>query len=94
MTTDTCRDIEGLLARAGDGALDAGDRQRLQTHLDACASCRAAVDEQRAVRFSVAIMELGALGCVAGSLLLSTFLIGGELAQSRQHLIWVHGSSS
>lgn len=66
MTTDTCRDIEGLLARAGDGALDAGGRQRLQTHLDACASCRAAVDEQRAAHDLLSALAIADAGPALG----------------------------
>lgn len=45
----TCADAEPLLAAAADGALDDPRRARLDAHLAACASCRAALDDQRQV---------------------------------------------
>jgi anti-sigma factor RsiW len=54
MTTDPCRENEGLLARAADGALEAAEEAALQAHLETCANCRAALAEQRAVRDALA----------------------------------------
>src|SRR6185436_11392437 len=45
-----CREAEGLIACAADGAgLAAEETARLSRHLDECAACRAALEEQRAV---------------------------------------------
>src|SRR5512144_1336808 len=45
----TCPDAEPLLAAAADGALDEARQARLDAHLATCASCRAALDDQRQI---------------------------------------------
>jgi predicted anti-sigma-YlaC factor YlaD len=51
-TPETCRDYEPLLVRAADAAVEPGsaDQARLDAHLEACANCRTALADQRAVR--------------------------------------------
>lgn len=47
---DDCAAVEALLVRAADGTLTPTDQVRLNAHLDECASCRAALADQRAMR--------------------------------------------
>ncbi len=47
---DNCTAVETLLARAADGTSPAADNLRLNAHLSECASCRAALADQRAMR--------------------------------------------
>ena len=47
---DNCTAVEPLLVRAADGSLPAAEQARLDAHLEHCASCRAAVADQRAMR--------------------------------------------
>jgi predicted anti-sigma-YlaC factor YlaD len=54
MTIEACREYESLLVRAADGPLEAGDQVRLDAHLAACGACRAALEDQRAVREALA----------------------------------------
>ena len=44
-----CAAYEGLMARAADGLIDAGDQARLDAHLTTCAHCREALEAQRAM---------------------------------------------
>lgn len=45
-----CAAVEPLLVRAAEGSLSAADELRLNTHLNECVSCRAALADQRAMR--------------------------------------------
>lgn len=45
----TCEQATPLVARMADGALEDDDRAALDHHLAACATCRAALETQRAV---------------------------------------------
>lgn len=45
-----CQDIEPLIVREADEAIDATDRVRLMAHLRDCAACREELEAQRAVR--------------------------------------------
>lgn len=47
---DNCTTIEPLLVRAADGTLTAAEEARLDAHLKECASCQAALADQRAMR--------------------------------------------
>lgn len=47
---DDCARVESLLVRAAEGALTSADEARLRAHLEQCASCRAELDDQRAMR--------------------------------------------
>jgi len=47
---DDCAAITPLLLRAAEGQLQPDDATRLDAHLDACPSCRAALADQRAMR--------------------------------------------
>ena len=47
---DECAAVEPLLVRAAEGTLSAADELRLNAHLKDCASCRAALADQRAMR--------------------------------------------
>jgi len=42
----TCKQVESLLARAGDGTLDRARQEQLDTHLATCAACREALECQ------------------------------------------------
>ena len=42
----TCKQVESLLARAGDGTLDRARQEQLDTHLATCATCRDALECQ------------------------------------------------
>ena len=47
---DNCAAVETLMARAAEGRLSPADQARLDAHLERCASCRAALVDQRAMR--------------------------------------------
>ena len=48
------RHVVSSLTRYSDGELDAGEKQRIDDHLAACAQCRAALDE---IQFSVRLVK-------------------------------------
>lgn len=48
--SDECAVVEDLLVRAAEGTLAPADDARLNAHLETCASCRAALADQRAMR--------------------------------------------
>ena len=47
---DNCAAVEPLLARAAEGTLSPAEQARVDAHLQSCASCRAALADQRAMR--------------------------------------------
>lgn len=58
MTRDRCAGYEPMLARAADGSLDEDGRVRLTAHLEGCASCRAALEVQIAMRQALAAIPV------------------------------------
>lgn len=53
-----CDRFIGLIVRAADGSLDAASRSRLDAHLESCATCRAALAEQREAHAILAAWRL------------------------------------
>jgi len=47
---ENCTAIEPLLVRAAEGTASAAEQARVDAHLQGCASCRAALADQRAMR--------------------------------------------
>ena len=43
----TCKELVELVTAYFEGALDAGDRQRFDAHLEICAGCRTYVEQMR-----------------------------------------------
>lgn len=50
----TCEQVERLLARAADAALDPQRREAVDRHVAGCAACREALDAQRTTRSALA----------------------------------------
>ncbi len=57
MTSDVCRDLRGTLGAAALGRISAAEEIALRAHLDGCPSCRAELDDLRAIAAALALAD-------------------------------------
>jgi anti-sigma factor RsiW len=53
----TCDDFVESISALADGSLDAADRPRVEAHIEACDSCRALLDDLRALKREAASLQ-------------------------------------
>jgi anti-sigma-K factor RskA len=61
MSVDPCRDWRGDVAALALGQLEAADAARVQSHLDGCATCRAALGDLRSTAALLPLVDPAAL---------------------------------